>query len=113
MSLRPYAVAHLRGAFDGAGNAHLTWVRRTRLGGDSWDGIEVPLGEEGESYLLSISTLDGVLKREVLLTEPNFNYSSTLQALDDVGEGFRATVQQLSQVFGPGPGQMLTLRSGA
>ena len=40
-----------------AGDLTLTWVRRTRIGGDSWDGVEVPLGEDSERYEIDI--LDG------------------------------------------------------
>ena len=32
-------------------------MRRTRIGGDSWDGVEVPLGEDAERYEIDI--LDG------------------------------------------------------
>src|SRR5262249_35991871 len=42
--LKPLSPVHLR-ATRSAGDLHLTWIRRTRLGGDSWDTVDVPLAE--------------------------------------------------------------------
>ena len=50
LGLRPYAPVHLRVA-EAGGDLKVTWIRRTRIGGDRWDTPEVPLGEERESYL--------------------------------------------------------------
>jgi hypothetical protein len=46
--LRPFSPVHLKAVRDQAtGDVRLSWIRRTRLGGDSW-AAEVPLGEEVE-----------------------------------------------------------------
>ena len=50
IGLRPYAPAHLRSALSG-GDRQISWIRRTRIDGDSWQGGEVPLGEDSESYV--------------------------------------------------------------
>lgn len=42
-----------------AGNWHITWVRRSRMGGDDFDAAITPLGEDAEGYRISL-TADGV-----------------------------------------------------
>jgi hypothetical protein len=42
----------------------LSWVRRTRLDGDSWEAQEVPLGEASERYEVDI--LDGSVVKRML-----------------------------------------------
>ena len=37
-----------------AGNWHITWVRRSRLGGDNFDAAIIPLGEDAEAYRISL-----------------------------------------------------------
>ena len=49
---RPFSPAQLRGVRTPAG-LRLTWVRRARIGGDSWEG-EVPLEEPIERYRLTV-----------------------------------------------------------
>jgi hypothetical protein len=53
---RPLSPVHIRGSRTG-GDLAVSWIRRTRSGGDSWDGIEVPLAEDNERY--DIEILDG------------------------------------------------------
>ena len=71
VSLRPYAPVHLRAVRGGSGIV-LSWIRRTRLDGNSWEAEEVPLGEAAERYEIDI--LDGTTVRRVL-------QSSTAQVL--------------------------------
>jgi len=54
-SQMPYAPVHLTGT-RGTAPQHWTvaWVRRTRLGGAWKDGLDVPLGEERETYEVDI-----------------------------------------------------------
>jgi hypothetical protein len=48
---QPYAVAAPAGTRDGSNNLTLTWVRRTRVGGELLDGMGVvPLSEAAEAY---------------------------------------------------------------
>jgi hypothetical protein len=101
VGLRPYAPAHLR-AQAVAGDLALTWVRRTRIDGDSWEGIEVPLGETLESYLLRVVDAGG-LRREVTLAAPAFTYTTAMRASDGTAAPFTIEVAQLSDRFGPGP----------
>ena len=56
LGLKPLSPVHVRGVRAG-GDVAISWIRRTRLGGDSWEAPEVPLGEDTESYEVDI--LDG------------------------------------------------------
>ena len=98
LGLRPYAVAHLRAA-PVAGGARLTWVRRTRIDGDSWASVEVPLGEEREAYLVEVRQGAAVLRRAEV-AGPEWTYPADWRAADGA---VRVHVAQLSQRFGPGP----------
>ncbi len=109
IGLRPYRVAHLR-ARQVSGGLALTWVRRTRLDGDPWGTVDVPLGEAYEAYRLRVF-VGGLLRREVTVTAPEWSYPAALQAQDGAGAGTRIEVHQLSDVFGEGPAKTLVLES--
>jgi hypothetical protein len=100
VGLRPYAVAHprLRPTPQGL---RLSWVRRTRLDGDSWTPAEVPLGEEREAYLVRVAR-EGVVLREATVTAPQWTWTPAMQAADGPGP-IVLSVAQLSDRFGPGP----------
>lgn len=106
LGLRPLAPVHLQGRRNPAnGDWTFLWMRRTRVGGDSWAGLEVPLAEEAELYWLEI--LDepaGEVLRSVELGASTFLYTAAMQV-----EDFGATqwnvpirVAQVSPVYGPG-----------
>lgn len=98
--LRPYAPAHLRATSSSAG-FEISWVRRTRLDGDDWDGIDVPLAEENESYLLRVRA-NGALLREVIISAPRWTYTTEMQIADGQVSAFKIEVAQISTTFGPG-----------
>lgn len=82
--LRPYSPCDLRirrvAATD---DLELSWKRRTRLGGDSWDQVEVPLSEEGEQYRLQILSGDGAtVLRTAILTAPAYTYAAAAMTAD-------------------------------
>jgi hypothetical protein len=106
--LRPYSVCHLkkRGAL--GADINLSWIRRTRIDGDSWQSIEVPLGEESERYRLQVFS-GATLLREVTTTQPGWTYPATLQAVDGAGPLTRIEVAQVSASFGAGPARSITL----
>ncbi len=100
--LRPYSPAHLRATRQAAGaDLQVAWVRRTRTGGDSWAGFEVPLSEEFEQYLVRIIH-NGAVVREVQTATPNYAYSVAQQTGDGVFGVFSIAVAQMSAAFGPG-----------
>ena len=102
VGLRPYSPCHLRAVRDGAGNWLVSWIRRTRIDGDSWQSFEVPLGEDTESYAVRLVN-DGVIVREDRTETPHWIYSSTAQIADGIDGAFSIEVAQLSGRFGAGP----------
>lgn len=101
VGLRPYAPAHLRAERQG-GDLGVTWKRRTRRDGDSWEAYEVPLAEDSERYLLRV--LQGTtLLREVALTAPGWTYTAAMQGADGAGGAVVLAVAQVSAGYGPGP----------
>ena len=101
IGLRPYPVAPLRQS-ESAGEIQLTWGRRTRLDGDSWQSAEVPLAEEGEAYLVRVITTAGI-KAEYTSNQPSFAYTAAMRSADGISTEFNLAVAQLSASFGPGP----------
>ena len=101
VGLRPYAPCHLRATWNGADLA-LTWVRRTRIDGDSWEAVDVPLGEGSQAYLLRVIE-GGVIRREAVIALPDWVYPAALRAADGLSGPFEIQVAQLSDTFGPGP----------
>lgn len=108
IGLRPYPVAHLRHTVV-SGDVQLVWRRRTRLDGDSWQSTEVPIGEEGEAYLIRVIKADEVLA-EYTATQPSFVYSSAMRSSDGASADFQIAVAQLSTSFGPGPFRRVTVQ---
>ncbi|MFG1180322.1 baseplate multidomain protein megatron [Xanthobacter versatilis] len=53
LALRPLSPVHVRGRRTAEGVA-LSFIRRTRIAGDGWDALEVPLGEASEAYRVEI-----------------------------------------------------------
>lgn len=102
VGLRPYAPVHLRAVSDGAGGVTASWVRRTRLDGDSWQSSEVPLGEAQELYRVQVS-VNGAVLREADVTSPSWSYGAAQIAADGVTGSFEIAVAQVSDRFGPGP----------
>ena len=102
IGLRPYCPAHLRAVTNPTGDVSLNWIRRTRVDGDSWQSVEVPLGEDFESYTVRVFK-DQALKREVVVSTPEFAYSASAQSADGVSGDFEIAVAQVSARFGTGP----------
>lgn len=99
--LRPYAPAHLRSDALPDGSVQFHWIRRSRIEGDNWVG-EVPLGEDSESYVLTV--YNGATAVRVVETgTPEWLYPAALQASDGVAGVFDVAVSQISARYGPGP----------
>jgi len=108
--LRPYSPCHLR-VVPAAGNLAASWIRRTRIQGDSWDGVEVPLGEESELYLVRV-VQGGAVLREATVAAPAWIYTAAMQAADDLAPGlWELRVAQVSAIYGAGPAGVLTVAS--
>jgi len=101
IGLRPLAPVHLATQWS-AGDLDVTWIRRTRTDGDSWQSVEVPLGEDAESYIVRV--LDGTtLLREVSVTGETWTYTAAMQAADGALAPFTLAVAQSSASYGAGP----------
>jgi hypothetical protein len=105
-ALKPLAPVHLAARRTAEG-VRLSWIRRTRLDGDSWETQEVPLGEAAEAYEIDI--LDGeTVKRTLTAASPSTLYADADEIADfgapqsaltfrvcqmsaSVGRGFAAT----------------------
>lgn len=108
VGLRPYPPAQVRAATDASGDLTVHWVRQTRLGGDSWIGADVALGEDDESYILRV-VKDAVVVREVAVTAPTHTYTAADQTADAIAAPYDIDVAQLSAQFGPGPFTRITI----
>ena len=93
--LKPLSPVHLRARREG-GDIRLSWIRRTRVGGDSWEG-EVPLAEAFERYRLEIRK-DGAVVRETETAAPDYLYAAA-DILADFGPGFDVAAPGASLVF--------------
>ncbi len=100
--LRPYGVCHLRAVAGSDGGVTVSWIRRTRVDGDSWSGVEVPMGEESESYLVVVIS-GGIVKRREQVGSPVWSYAAAQRSADGVTGAYRIEVAQISARFGPGP----------
>ncbi len=108
--LRPYAPCHLSAVSSALGDLDISWIRRTRVDGDDWNGAEVPLGEEAESYLVRVLQ-DGQILREHSVSVPVWRYTASERAMDALTGGFSVQVAQVSAAFGPGPFEALWVAS--
>ncbi|MET3791756.1 baseplate multidomain protein megatron [Aquamicrobium terrae] len=81
MGLRPLSPVHLKAVRNpSSGDILLSWIRRTRVSGDSWVA-EVPLGEEVEAY--DIELLDGATVVRTMTTgSPSALYTAAEQLAD-------------------------------
>ena len=100
---RPLAPVHLKTTQEPGGDLKISWIRRTRIGGDGWDQADVPLGEEFERYEADIWK-DGVFKRTLITDSPSVTYSADQQLADLGGanQSFTFFVAQLSATYGRG-----------
>jgi GTA TIM-barrel-like domain/Putative phage tail protein len=106
MGLRPLSPVHLRAVWQG-GDLALSWIRRTRLGGDSWDQTDVPLAEDAEAYDVDILDGTGAVIRTLSAASSTLTYSGSDIATDfpsGLPSPFRFTVYQLSATYGRGIG---------
>ena len=108
VGLRPLAPVHLSATAQTDGSVSLDWVRRTRIDGDNWASMNVPLGEESELYHLEFRS-NGQLFREATCTQQGFVYSQAMQVSDAVSGNVEISVAQVSASFGPGKYQRIII----
>ena len=109
LGLRPLSPMHVRGSRSGS-DLILSWVRRTRIGGDSWGSVDVPLAEDTERYEVDI--LDGPdVVRTISSSTPTLTYTAAEQTADFGAPqaSISLHVYQLSPVYGRGSPHAATL----
>ncbi len=108
--LSPRRPVHLRGATSQNGDITITWVRQTRTGGDSWDQLDVPVGETIEKYEIEIVQGTAVL-RTLTATSPSIVYTAAMQLLDfgALQPAVEVHVSQVSPTYGRGPAAIAVL----
>ncbi len=115
--LRPFAPVHIDQPWRHPhvpGDLVIRWMRRSRdLAADSWQGMEVPLAEEQESYEVRI--MDGAaVTRTLTSTAPSVTYTAAQQIADwgaELAPGDSLTIRicQLSARIGRGTAITTTL----
>lgn len=106
VGLKPYAPVHLSGSRDGSNNLTINWVRRSRVGGEWRDYVDVQIGEStlnfdieiwDASYSTLIRTIAGVSD----VTAP---YSAADQTADGLtpGDPVYLKIYQISSLVGRG-----------
>lgn len=102
-ALTPISVMDIQGVRDGSGNLTLTWKRRTRVGGQWADLVDVPLGETTEKYEIEIMS-GATVKRTITSTAQTASYSAADQTTDFGSQQASVTVRvyQISESVGRG-----------
>ena len=103
LGLRPLSPVRLLGVRSAAGDLTLSWIRRTRIGGDSWDLADVPLSEASESYQVQVFSGPNVV-RTITVTSSQATYLASDQVADfgTVQGVLAVSVAQLSAAYGAG-----------
>jgi hypothetical protein len=107
MAKKPYAPVHLNATWDLDTNNDiaLSWVRRTRFGGDVWETSNIPLNEDTELYELEILNGSTVVREVTDLTTPAYTYTEAMQIADFGGAqtvSVKFRVYQMSAEVGRG-----------
>lgn len=116
--LVPFAPVHVAQPWRTArnpGDLTIRWIRRSRaLVADAWEQVEVPLGEDMESYDLQI--LDGAsVKRTLTSSATSVLYTAAQQTADwgaplALGQTLAIRIYQLSNRLGRGDPAAVTLQ---
>lgn len=93
LTLRPLAPVHPRSAVLADGSLSLSWARRARGGWQWQDGVDMPLVEQTEAYLVTLGPIDAPLALWSV-SEPRLDIPATL----------------LSELSAQAPGEALRVR---
>ena len=109
---KPYAPTHITSTYNSqTGDITISWIRRTRYGGDGWELQEVPLNETSEQYVVDILNSSNSPIRTFNTTQPQFTYTQA-QRIADYGTDNKTPtigVSQISEKFGPGHRRISTV----
>ena len=117
IGLRPFAPVHVEQPWRRArvpGDLTIRWIRRDRsLAADSWNAVEIPMSEAGESWRVEI--LDGAtVKRSLTTATASVVYTAAQQSADwgaplAPGASLDIRIAQIGQAFGAGAAPITTL----
>jgi hypothetical protein len=101
--LRPLAPVRLRVARDAGGDVTFLWIRQTRIGGDAWEPVEVPLGEAAEAYRVTVLD-DEAAVRTIDVAAPFSIYAAGDQIADfgSLPDDISVAIAQVSATEGAG-----------
>ncbi len=102
IGLRPYSPCHVKGVRNAGSDIDVSWIRRTRRDGDTWEAFEVPLAETSEQYVVRVMNGLSVV-RETIVATPNWTYANADQISDGIATPYNIDVAQISDSFGFGP----------
>ena len=100
---KPFSPVHISAKRLANDDLEISWIRRSRIYGDDWHAVEIPLGETSENYQLSI--LDGPIKtREIQAQSQKVIYSQADQLADfsTLPTSLSLTIAQLDAFNNPG-----------
>ncbi len=102
-SLKPLAPVHIGGGRDASGNLEVHWTRRSRLGGEWRDNVDVVVGEASEAYDVDVMN-GGTVVRTLTTTSSTVTYTAAQQTTDFGSPQSSVTVRvyQRSAVIGRG-----------
>lgn len=108
--LKPFSPVHVIGT-DSSGDIIISWVRRDRIGADSWEYTEdVPMSEAYEKYEVDIlDGSDNVVRTLTVTDATQVTYTSAQQSADSISSPFDCIVYQISDQIGRGTGRRATI----
>ncbi len=103
VGLRPYSVVHEKGLRSG-NDIQLSWVRRSRIGGQWNDGSDIPLAEDSEQYEIDIFSTADEFKRTVTVNSPAYIYTESTHLTDfgSIQGSVKFVIYQMSGQVGRG-----------
>lgn len=113
VGLRPLSPCSLSAAKSAASNdVTLGWLRRTRIGGETWDSSDVPLSEDFERYEIDIlDALGTTTLRTIIVNSATTYVYPEADQITDFGSSpttLNFEVFQISGIYGRGAGRTAT-----
>ena len=102
VDLRPLSPVHLKASRED-GMLKVCWIRRTRIGGDSWGVGDAPLGEVFERYQITVGAPGGSAETfESDLPEWSLDGGDEAALFGGLLDEVEIAVRQVSERYGPG-----------
>lgn len=104
------APCHVSASRDTSGNVSVSWIRRTRTGGEWNDYVDATLGETTEAYSIDVYKNSKII-RTIAATAPLLTYTQAQQIVDfgAVKSSIRFVIYQMNETRGRGYGKDVVL----